>query len=51
MYFDLFLIILGVKIKNAVKGIIIPVFVTPFLSLQPKQKDFQHSIWTVSELA
>lgn len=51
MYFDLSFIILVVKKKNEVKGMIIPVFVTPFLSLQPKQKDFQHSIWTVSELA
>lgn len=28
----------------------VSVFVTPFLLFQPEQKDFQHSIWTVSDL-
>lgn len=42
-------LIIGKK-KNEVKGMSISVFVTQFLLFQPEQKDFQHSIWTVSDL-
>lgn len=38
------------KRKNEVRGMSVSEFVTQFLLFQPEQKDFQHSIWTVSDL-